>query len=58
VWRLREPAIFAPARALDLLRWKLRLPPKPPLHATPDRRIEPTGLTGRLIQRRARSSAD
>jgi len=59
VWKLREPAIFAPARALDLIRWKLRRPAKPPLRVTAERRIEPVGLTGRLVQRRrARSSAD
>ncbi|MGH2841201.1 MAG: hydroxysqualene dehydroxylase, partial [Solirubrobacteraceae bacterium] len=34
VWKLREPAIFAPARALDRVRWRLlggRRAPRPPL---------------------------
>jgi uncharacterized protein with NAD-binding domain and iron-sulfur cluster len=53
VWKLREPAIFAPARALDRVRWLLRRPVKPPLRVTADRRLEPAGLTGRLVARRA-----
>jgi uncharacterized protein with NAD-binding domain and iron-sulfur cluster len=44
LWPLREPAIFAPAKALDKLRWKLfKRPPKPPLRVTEDGRVEPTG---------------
>jgi len=44
VWKLREPAIFAPARALDRVRWKLfKRPPKPPLRVTADGGVEPTG---------------
>ena len=44
VWKLREPAIFAPARALDRLRWRLfRRPAKPPLRVAPDGGVEPTG---------------
>jgi hypothetical protein len=31
IWKLREPGIFAPARALDRIRWKLfRRPPRSP----------------------------
>ena len=36
VWRLREPALFAPARALDRLRFKLRRPPSRLIHVRPD----------------------
>jgi uncharacterized protein with NAD-binding domain and iron-sulfur cluster len=32
VWPLREPAIFAPARAIDRIRFKLGRPPKPMVH--------------------------
>jgi uncharacterized protein with NAD-binding domain and iron-sulfur cluster len=53
VWKLREPAIFAPARALDRVRWLLRRPVKPPVRVTPDGRVEPVGLVGRLLTRGA-----
>ncbi len=44
LWPLREPAVFAPAKALDKLRWKLfKRPPKPPLRVTEDGRVEATG---------------
>jgi uncharacterized protein with NAD-binding domain and iron-sulfur cluster len=44
LWKLEEPAIFAPARALDKLRWRLfRRPPKPLLRVTADGGVEPTG---------------
>jgi uncharacterized protein with NAD-binding domain and iron-sulfur cluster len=44
VWRLPEPAAFAPARALDRLRWRLfRRPARPPLRIAADGRVEPTG---------------
>ena len=37
IWPLREPAAFAPAKALDKLRWKLfHRPAKPPLRVTAD----------------------
>jgi uncharacterized protein with NAD-binding domain and iron-sulfur cluster len=51
VWKLREPAIFAPARALDRVRWLLRRPAKPPVRVTPDGAVEPVGLVGRLVTR-------
>ena len=39
LWPLREPAAFAPARALDRIRWKLfKRPAKPPLRVTERRR--------------------
>jgi uncharacterized protein with NAD-binding domain and iron-sulfur cluster len=44
LWPLREPAVFAPAKALDKLRWKLfKRPPKSPLRVTEDGRVEATG---------------
>jgi hypothetical protein len=44
VWKLEEPAIFAPARALDRVRWKLfKRPPRSPLRVTADGGVEPTG---------------
>jgi hypothetical protein len=52
VWKLTEPAIFGPARALDRIRWELgRRPAKPPLRATADGGLEPVGLAGRLLFR-------
>ena len=53
VWRLREPAIFAPARALDRARWMLfRRGAKTPLRVTDAGRLEPTGVLARLITSR------
>jgi uncharacterized protein with NAD-binding domain and iron-sulfur cluster len=50
VWRLREPALFGPARALDRIRWKLlRRPARAPLRVTPSGGLEPVGLVGRLV---------
>ena len=44
IWPLREPAAFAPARALDRIRWKLfKRPAKPPLRVTSDGGLEATG---------------
>ena len=51
VWPLQEPAIFAPARELDRLRWKLRRPAKPPLRVTASGRLEPVGAVGKLLSR-------
>jgi uncharacterized protein with NAD-binding domain and iron-sulfur cluster len=53
VWKLREPAIFAPARLVDRVRWLLRRPVKPPVRVTADGRIEPVGLVGRVVTRGA-----
>jgi uncharacterized protein with NAD-binding domain and iron-sulfur cluster len=52
LWPLREPAAFAPARALDRIRWKLfKRPAKPPLRVTADGGLEPTGpLAARLVR--------
>jgi uncharacterized protein with NAD-binding domain and iron-sulfur cluster len=44
IWPLREPAAFAPAKALDRIRWKLfKRPAKPPLRLTADGGLEATG---------------
>jgi uncharacterized protein with NAD-binding domain and iron-sulfur cluster len=52
VWKPQEPALFAPARALDRLRWMLfRRPPKPPVRVTAGGDLEPVGLAGRLVGR-------
>src|SRR3954452_3243538 len=61
LWKLEEPAAFAPARAIDRLRWKLfHRPAKPPLRVTPEGRIEAAGpvaagllRAGRLLVRRS-----
>jgi uncharacterized protein with NAD-binding domain and iron-sulfur cluster len=61
IWKLQEPAAFAPARAVDRLRWKLfHRPAKPPVRVTPEGRIEATGplaagllRAGRLLGRRS-----
>jgi uncharacterized protein with NAD-binding domain and iron-sulfur cluster len=60
VWRLREPELFAPARALDRIRWKLfRRPAKPPVRVTHEGALEPTGLLGRaLLRKRLRESLE
>jgi uncharacterized protein with NAD-binding domain and iron-sulfur cluster len=52
VWKLREPAVFAPARALDRVRWKLfRRPPRPPLRVTPAGDLEATGPLATVLVR-------
>jgi uncharacterized protein with NAD-binding domain and iron-sulfur cluster len=49
VWKLEEPGVFAAARALDRVRWKLfrRSPAKPPFEVAPDGTVQPRGLIGR-----------
>ena len=50
VWKLKEPAIFGPARTLDRVRWLLgHRAPKPPVHVTAEGDVEPVGIVGRLI---------
>jgi uncharacterized protein with NAD-binding domain and iron-sulfur cluster len=52
LYQLQEPSIFAPARLVDRLRWKLlHRPAKPPLRVTADGGLEPVGLVGRLVLR-------
>jgi uncharacterized protein with NAD-binding domain and iron-sulfur cluster len=48
VYRLREPPVLAPARALDALRWRLfRRPARAPLKVTEDGGLGPRNLLGR-----------
>jgi uncharacterized protein with NAD-binding domain and iron-sulfur cluster len=48
VWKLREPPLLAPFRALDRVRWRLGRPPaKPPLRVSPDGGLEPAGPVAR-----------
>jgi uncharacterized protein with NAD-binding domain and iron-sulfur cluster len=64
VWKLREPAVLAPARALDKLRWALfRRPARPPVHVSATGEVEPAGrLAGAALalgrRPRARRLAD
>jgi hypothetical protein len=44
VWPLHEPELFAPARALDLVLFKLGLDPRPPAEITPDGRVDRAGM--------------
>jgi uncharacterized protein with NAD-binding domain and iron-sulfur cluster len=53
VWKLREPAAFAPARTLDRVRYTLGRPPSLPAQVE-DGHVERSGLTGAtsgLLQR-------
>lgn len=50
VWPLEEPAIFAPARAADRLRWKaFRRDVRPPLRVSESGEVEPTGPLARVL---------
>jgi hypothetical protein len=50
VWPLREPQVFAAARALDRVRWKLgRGPAAPPLRVTESGEIESGGPLARAL---------
>jgi uncharacterized protein with NAD-binding domain and iron-sulfur cluster len=50
VWKLREPPLLAPFRALDRARWKLgRRPAQSPLRVTEGGRLEPTGAVARAL---------
>ncbi|HET8820091.1 MAG TPA: FAD-dependent oxidoreductase [Thermoleophilaceae bacterium] len=56
VWKLREPVLFAPFRALDRVLFKLGRPPRPRIRVRPDN-VEaprPLALAGRLAQRVSR----
>jgi hypothetical protein len=44
VWKLGEPALFAPARTLDRLLFALHRPPELPVRATEDGRIQRSEL--------------
>jgi uncharacterized protein with NAD-binding domain and iron-sulfur cluster len=48
VYKLREPAVLGPARALDALRWRLlHRPARAPLKVTADGGVEPRNLLAR-----------
>ena len=48
IWKLREPAVIAPFRMWDRLRWRLgRRPAKSPVRVTPAGELEPTGPVAR-----------
>jgi uncharacterized protein with NAD-binding domain and iron-sulfur cluster len=48
IYKLREPAVLEPARALDALRWRLfHRPARAPLRVTADGGVEPRNLLGR-----------
>src|SRR3954452_18323809 len=57
VWPLREPALLAPARALDKLRWKLGRPPKSPLRVSESGKVAPAGVAGRALTLAGRANA-
>jgi uncharacterized protein with NAD-binding domain and iron-sulfur cluster len=50
VWKLQEPGVFAAARALDRVRWRLfRRPARAPLRVEADGTVAPRGLVGRAL---------
>jgi uncharacterized protein with NAD-binding domain and iron-sulfur cluster len=51
VWKLHEPPLLAPFRALDRVRWRLgRRPARPPLRVTRDGELEAAGpVSGALL---------
>jgi hypothetical protein len=56
VWKLREPVLFAPFRALDRVLFRLGRPPRPRIRVREDR-VEapaPLALAGRVAQRVSR----
>jgi hypothetical protein len=55
VFDLREPAVLAPARLLDKLRWRLfHRPARPPLRVAGDGGVEPRNLLSRALLAAAR----
>jgi uncharacterized protein with NAD-binding domain and iron-sulfur cluster len=58
VWKLREPKLLAPFRALDRLRWQLRLPVRPPVRANQSGQLTATDPVIRGIVGTARFAAD
>jgi uncharacterized protein with NAD-binding domain and iron-sulfur cluster len=49
VWPLREPAVLAPLRLADRLRWKLRRPAATPLRVGPTGEVEAAGVMARAL---------
>jgi uncharacterized protein with NAD-binding domain and iron-sulfur cluster len=58
VWKLHEPALLAPFRALDWLRWQLRLPARSPFRVTSSGGLVPTDLLTRASLQAVRLAAD
>jgi hypothetical protein len=53
IFRLREPALFAPARKLDKLKWRLfKRPATSPLRVRADGTVVPRGALGRALTAR------
>ena len=57
LWKLHEPAVLAPFRALDRLLWLLRLPVRPPIRVTRTGRLEPADPIADGFLRTARFAA-
>ncbi len=50
LWKLREPGVLAPFRALDRVRWRLgRGPAPPPVRITQAGELEPSGPVARAL---------
>jgi uncharacterized protein with NAD-binding domain and iron-sulfur cluster len=49
VWRMREPKILEPARALDRIRWKLHRPVHLPVKVGPQGSLSASGSLGRTL---------
>jgi uncharacterized protein with NAD-binding domain and iron-sulfur cluster len=49
VWRLREPPVLGPARALDRVLWKLRRPPVSPVRVSVSGEVSASGVVGRAL---------
>jgi uncharacterized protein with NAD-binding domain and iron-sulfur cluster len=58
LWKLREPALLAPFRALDRLQWRLRLPVRPPLRVTRTGGLQAVDPVARGLLRTARLAAN
>jgi uncharacterized protein with NAD-binding domain and iron-sulfur cluster len=49
VWRLREPPVLGPARALDRVLWKLRRGPVTPVRVSASGEVTSAGPVGRVL---------
>jgi uncharacterized protein with NAD-binding domain and iron-sulfur cluster len=49
VWKLREPPVLGPARALDRVLWRLRRGPPTAVRVSPSGEVTPTGVVGRAL---------
>jgi uncharacterized protein with NAD-binding domain and iron-sulfur cluster len=50
IWRLSEPALFAPFKALDKLRWKLHRPSKAPFEVSDTGKLVAGPIANRLLK--------